>query len=145
LSDDGNLRVLFREHLRVGFHWQSIETGAIGVGTPDSNFCCAGVERWVEYKQTEGWACTLRTEQIGWHVRRHMVGGVSFVATRRWHDGGPRRGAAVDELWLHLGRWARELKVGGLRGADPLAVYTGGPSQWDWDDIRRRLTDDYRD
>ncbi len=139
MSDDGGLRSLFRERLRVGFHWQSIETGAMGPGTPDSNFCSSGVERWIEYKQTSGWTPSFRTEQPGWHVRRHLAGGVTFIATRRWHDGGPRKGDAADELWIHRGMWVRELKTGGLGNAPSLGAWAGGPAQWDWDEIRRIL------
>jgi hypothetical protein len=161
VAADGNLRSIFRERLRVGFDWTSIETGSTILGVPDSNYCVRverlvqaqyiseenprdivlgshGVEGWVEFKQTSGWACTLRPEQVGWHLRRHAHGGRTFVATRRWHDG-HSRSDAVDELWLHDGCWVRELKTDGLRGAQPLGHWHGGPGQWDWDMVRRIL------
>lgn len=165
---DGGLRPIFREKLRAGFDWQSVETGGTGMGCPDSNFCArvtrretvplyaigipeplmvqidteyeSGVEGWIEFKQTSGWACTLRPEQVGWLVRRHMHGGRVFVATRRWHDGGPRLGAPVDELWVHSGEHARELKTGGLTAAPHLFRQDGGPSRWNWDVVREVLT-----
>lgn len=156
---DGGLRPIFRDKLRVGFDWTSVETGGTGRGVPDSNYCAKvemtagmaldpvldvsatvvkGVEGWIEFKQTSGWACTLRPEQVGWLVRRSMHGGRVFVATRRYHDG-HSRAEATDELWLHSGQWARELKSEGLRAVDPLGVWHGGPSGWDWDEIRRLL------
>lgn len=139
MSIDGGLRPLFRERLKRGFQWTSIETGGTGRGTPDSEFCCGGVARWVEFKQTEGWACTLLPEQVGWHVARAYRGGTSLIATRRWHDGGPRRGEAVDELWVHEGRFAAELRAEGLRAAEPLLREFGGPAGWDWDRVRAVL------
>lgn len=136
MSSDGNLRPIFREKLREGFHWQSIETGVVGVGTPDSNFCCAGVEGWIEFKQTKKWGVTLRPDQIGWLVRRSMVGGHVFVAVRRWQDTGSD-GLAVDELWLYSGEWARELRTHGLNAPIPrLGLWVGGPRNWDWDQVR---------
>jgi len=173
VSSDGNLRPIFREHLRVGFDWTSVETGSTILGVPDSNYCALvkeqhllvrsiehvsdgpesplitrhtgvegtrerGVEGWVEFKQTSGWACTLRPEQVGWHLRRQAHGGRSFVATRRWHDG-HSRSDAVDELWIHHGSLVRELKVGGLRAAAPLGRWSDGPVAWNWDEVRRIL------
>ena len=140
---DGDLRKIFRNKLKKGFHWQSIETGGTGLGIPDSNFCTlpaewdrvagAGREGWVEFKQTDGWAVTLSTEQVGWHKTRAMYGGVTFIAIRRWHDGGPRKGDAVDELWIYRGMYAGELKDSGLRcGVPCLGIYEGGPSGWCW-------------
>lgn len=161
MSIDGGLRPIFREHLRSGFHWQSVETGATGLGCPDSNYCgkmavlgreygintlpetveasVLSAEGWIEYKQTSGWDCTLRPEQVGWNVKRSMMGGRVFVATRRWHEGGPRKGPPVDELWLHWGGHARELKDGGVRAAPAYGMWHGGPSCWDWDAVRHAL------
>lgn len=140
MSVDGGLRTLFREKLREGFHWQSIETGGTGRGIPDSNYCCDGIEGWVEFKQTEGWAVTLRPEQIGWLVTRSMRGGRVFIAVRRQHDGGVRRGESVDELWLLRGAAARELRTQGLQGGvGVLGVWSGGPAGWDWQGVRARL------
>lgn len=142
MSSDGGLRPMFRDHLRVGFHWQSLELGLVGAGCPDSCFgqrlwepFCEG---WVEFKQTNAWAVTLRPEQIGWLVQRSRHGGRCFVAVRRWRDTG-EDGLAVDELWLHDGRWARELRAGGLRAVEPLLHERGGPRNWDWDEVARLL------
>jgi len=124
---DGGLRSLFRTRLKKGIHWQSIETGGTGLGIPDANFKIKGsyTEGWIEYKQTDGWTVGLSAEQVGWHLRRRSVGGRTLVATRRWHDGGPRKGPAVDELWIHMGSFAAELAESGLRcdvGRAPLGV-----------------------
>ena len=132
---DGGLRTIFSSGLSSGWHWQSVETGGTGLGVPDSNFCCGGIEGWVEYKQTDGWTCDLRPEQVGWITTRVMRGGRVFIATRRVNEGGPRRGPAVDELWIHRGSLARELKRGGLRAAEPELVCAGGPSCWDWEAV----------
>lgn len=152
MSDDGGLRGLFRDNL-PRFHWQSVETGMTGRGVPDSNFCAPpGIEGWVEFKQTEEWAVTLRPEQVGWLCRRARAGGRVFVAVRRWPAASRRREAA-DELWLLAGAAARELLDYGLPGGPRcpldasrlppgafLSVWPGGPARWDWDAVAVTLT-----
>lgn len=132
--DDG-LRPLFRKHLPQ-IHWQSIETGGVGAGVPDSNGCWKGVEFWVEYKWTAGYAVTLAPEQIGWLMARTRAGGRVYIAVRRRHDGGPRRGPPADELWVMPGAMAVEVREKGLRGlrGDPRVAgpWFGGPARWDW-------------
>src|SRR6266550_8267427 len=95
---DGGLRALFRQHLPQ-FDWCSIESPITGAGIPDSNFCCKGVEGFIEFKQTKGWAVTLTPEQCGWISRRHRCGGRVLVAVRQQAPAGPRRGAR-DSLWV---------------------------------------------
>lgn len=143
MADDGNLRPIFRDHLRH-FHWSTIETGWTQMGIPDAEFAYQGAQGWIEFKQTEGSACTLKPEQVGWHVRRHMEGGRSFIAVRRWHDGGPRKGPPVDELWLYEGRHARELKTHGLLESIMLGRWGGGPTGWPWGVIQGILIGDVR-
>lgn len=113
------------------------------MGVPDLNFCIDGVEGWVEMKQTDGWAVTLEPEQVSWLFRRHRNGGRVFVAVRRWHDGGPRRGPACDELWLLRGQYAPDLKTLGLKWAMTSPALLGrwchGPARWDWDAVRSIL------
>lgn len=135
---DGGLRGLFEQNMRR-VHWQAIETGLTGKGVPDLNGCLDGVDFWVELKQTPEWAVTLEPEQVGWILRRCRKGGRVFIAVRRKCAAGPRRPAA-DELWLMAGAEAREAKDGGLRAVNPLGVWTGGPSQWAWDDLLAILT-----
>lgn len=146
MSIDGGLRPLFHQRLREGFHWQAIETGGTGLGIPDSNFCGTdtrtgvSVDGWVEFKQTSGWAVGLSPEQVGWHRVRCARGGRTFVAVRRWHDGGPRKGPPVDELWLYEGRWAGRLAREGLGQDVPLlGWWPSGPSAWRWDSVRELL------
>ena len=137
---DGGLRALFRAN--VPGDWTSIESGTTGGGIPDSNYCIRGAEGWVEHKQAEGWAVTLRPEQVGWIMRRVRNGGRVWVAVRRANAGGPRRGEAVDELWLLRGRLAVEAKAGGLRpldGAPGVHCWHHGPSAWDWRAVARVL------
>lgn len=142
---DGGLRGTFREKLREGIHWQSIETGGTGKGIPDSNFCARwagrGIEGWIEYKWTEAWAVGLEPEQVGWLKKRVMFGGRALVAVRRCHEGGPRKGAPQDELWLYSGLASGLLRREGLSPDHPgfLGWWEGGKSKWDWDQIRYLL------
>jgi hypothetical protein len=68
-----------------------------------------------------------------------MLGGRVFIATRRWNEGGVRLGEAVDQLWIHWGGHARELKDSGLRAVEPYVMFDGGPSSWNWDVVRGTL------
>lgn len=139
---DGGLRNLFHIHLKSGAHWQAVETGGTGLGIPDSNYCIDGVEGWVEMKRTNAWSVGVRPEQNSWHRTRTARGGRTFFAVRRCHDGGPRKGDAVDELWLCHGRWSLALMVGGLQHPEIkwLGVWSGGPARWDWQAVRHILT-----
>lgn len=142
MASDGGLRGIFRTKLVSGFHWQSVETGLTGPGTPDSNFAAEGVERWVEFKQASDWAPQIKIEQIGWHKHRHAAGGISFIATRRKHDGGPRKGPPVDELWICLGKYLGILNSERMRSENIrwVGIWRGGPSNWNWDEVRSVLT-----
>jgi len=134
MSSDGNLRRIFRSQL-VTAHWQSIETGAVGPGTPDSNFCFpGGREGWIEFKFTSGWTVPLRPAQIGWLLRRARAGGRVWVAVRQQRK-------AEDVLWLAPGSLAAGLRESGLRGNGAIHHWGGGPSSWPWDKIKRLLTD----
>lgn len=139
---DGGLRPLLRRHLPQ-VHWTTVESGALAPGTPDLEGCIDGVSFWIENKQTAGWACTLRPEQVGWLLRRSRARGRCFVLTRRRCEEGPRR-AAADELWLHPGASATLLRAGGLRQADALGRWEGGPARWDWNHLLGLLTSSAR-
>lgn len=133
---DAGLRREFRSHL-PRLHWVAIETGMTAPGTPDSNFCGDGVEAWVEHKRARAWEVDLDPLQIGWHLRRARAGGRTFVAVRRKHGGGPRRGDPADELWLLRGDLVKLYAgPGGLSRAAAcgavLGTWYGGPSRWDW-------------
>jgi hypothetical protein len=134
MSDDGGLRGLFTEHL-PDFHWVPIETGGTGRGVPDSNYCCDNIDGWIEFKQTRGYAVTLRPEQIGWLQRRAKAGGLVHVGVRRWNDRGD------DELWLLAGAAASVIRQQGLRRGHSYVcgVWDGGPARWDWNIVRRLL------
>lgn len=142
MSIDDGLRAIFRDHL-LGFDWTSIESGSTGGGIPDSNYCREGKEGWIEYKRTAGWAVTLEPEQVGWISRRVRNGGRVHVAVRRRHEGGPRLGPPVDELWMFHGSGAKEAKLYGLRGewcTHHARRWIGGPtSGWDWQAVREFL------
>ena len=141
MSVDDGLRPIFREHL-LGFHWQSIETGGTGSGVPDSNYCSRGFEGWIEYKATDGWAVTLEPAQIGWICARVRHGGRVWIGVRRRSEAGPRKGAAVDELWFFPGALAKEAKIEGLRGLAKrpgVLRWSGGPQRWGWSVVADRL------
>lgn len=127
---DGGLSKLFREHFPK-FHWQRIESGLTGGGIPDSNYCFAGVEGWVEWKQTRTNKVIMRPDQVGWHLRRARAGGRTFIAVRLQHSGGPRRGVSVDSLYIYPGNAARSLAIEGLRSM-PLGYWA---RSWDWERI----------
>jgi hypothetical protein len=135
---DGNLGRIFQDKL-PGVDWQRIETGMTGGGVPDLNGCdkATGVEIWIENKFTDAWAVGIRREQVAWIERRCRYNGRVFVATRRTTVAGPRKGAAVDELWLHRGKDIRSIAQYGLEKAEPPLIRCGGgPSQWWWKEIR---------
>lgn len=135
MSDDGGLRPEFRSRLPQ-FDWNTVETGAVAGGVPDSNFCCGGAEGWIEFKWTAGWTVPLRPAQVGWILRRVRHGGRVFVGVRQRRSPGPRV-EGRDRLWLLQGGAARELKVRGLEYASAhpevlLGWWDGGPAAWDW-------------
>lgn len=140
MASDGGLRPLFRKHL-PGVDWCSIETGLTASGVPDLNGCRAGVEFWVECKQTAAWAVEVRPMQVGWHLRRLRAGGRTWFAVRRRCPAGRRRPAA-DELWLVRGRAAGDLRRLGLAQLHPEDVagsWGGGPARWAWSAVESVL------
>ena len=62
---DARLRQVFKEHL-PDFDIQSVETWGTGRGVPDMNFCCNGIEGWIEFKMTKHWRVTVAPEQVAW-------------------------------------------------------------------------------
>jgi hypothetical protein len=140
---DGGLRGLFRENLKIGWSWTTIETGGTGRGVPDSHFCCRGVSGWLEYKTQKSLGCVaLRPEQIAWLSRYSRCGGRAMVAVRHQHDGGVRKGAATDTLWLLRGDNPVAVRERGLILDAPwvLGRWKGGPSAgWRWDVIGELL------
>lgn len=140
-SADNGLRPLMRDHLKpMGFWITTIETGLVTQGVPDFNYMVdGGVEGWVECKATDGWAVKFKPMQIGWHERRYRMGGRTWIAIRRQTRGGPRQGAAVDELYMVPGCYVIELRDEGLDNGRSRFMGAGGPSKWDWDEVRRLL------
>lgn len=135
---DGGLRKLFRQHLPM-FHWVSVETGLTEQGVPDSNFCFSEIEAWIEFKKTGTNKVPLRSEQVGWLMRRSRAGGKTFVAVRHRHVGGPLKGPAVDRLLIFPGNSAKDLLLTGLKNR-PLFEGQGGPSAWDWEKVKSVLS-----
>lgn len=135
---DGGLSQLFQEHFKT-FHWQRIETAAIGAGIPDINYCCEGFEGWLELKFVKGWRVDLRPEQHAWINRRIRAGGNVNIAVRRTTVKGPRRGPASDELWIYCGCKSEQLMLSKLSIVLPRGCWYGGPTKWAWQDLRKTL------
>jgi hypothetical protein len=129
VTTDGGLRPLFKKHIPEG-DWVSVETWSTGRGVPDLNYCINGHEGWIELKTTEGWAVTVRPEQVAWIERRLRAGGRVFLAVRRKRH----------ELWLLAGEDARALMLHGLKALNPLyRSDMEGPSRWNWSLISKIL------
>jgi len=138
VSIDDGLRPLFRKHLK-GCHWQTIER-LLDRGVPDSNVCIDGRDVWIEYKATRVWHVKMRPEQVGWLLTRERHGGVTAIATRRRRVRGQPN---LDQLWLVRGWQAGVLQERGLTacaaGDGFLGMWDGGPSRWDWEEVRELL------
>ncbi len=138
MSTDGGLRQIFRQHV-IEAHWQAIETGGVGTGIPDMNYCIQGCDGWIEAKRTTAWALAhpIQPEQVSWPERRVRCGGRYLLAVRKQHAGGSRLGVAIDELYI-FGPEALRLiaPVNSIRGVTPRLHCTGGPARWDWDALR---------
>jgi hypothetical protein len=115
--------------------WWALETGAVCPGVPDSSFCWRGVEGHVEHKATRSGRVSFRPLQPGTILRRVAAGGRIFVAVRDTRPGG-------DVLRLFRGAGAARLASASVDACREHEVWAwaGGPSGWDWDDVRRRLT-----
>lgn len=102
----------------AGCHWQRVETGGTGQGIPDTNACWQGREFWLELKIVKGRRILLEPEQVGWHVRRALAGGQTWILA--CHTGkGIYAGKGVD---------AREIKDQGIDC--PVLVFFSYPVQW---------------
>lgn len=138
MASDGRLHEIFRERIPDA-HWQRIESGGLGRGTPDLNGCLDGVEAWVENKLTLGWVVASmrsRAPQVGWLERRRRAGGRCFIAVRQT---GKRR----DALWLLSSGAGRSLLDGARLDELPrdlvLGRFEGGPALWGWSLVRKVL------
>lgn len=141
MTTDGGLRKIFQQHLPE-FHWQSVETWSTGQGVPDVNYCYDAKEGWIEFKQTENFSVDISPHQVAWIERRTRAGGRVFIAVRRKHEGGPRKGEATDELWLFFGAVARVLLRNSLTSIPLISrvlMTPGGPNRWNWPGIGQKL------
>jgi len=89
-----------------------------------------GIGGWIEHKKTETNTIKFQPLQIGWLSRRARLGGRCFVAIR----------FKKDFLYLYHGGQAASLQDTGLCTAGSLGVWNGGVAKWDWDEIRKILT-----
>lgn len=133
MTSDGGLPKLLTANLPQ-VHWQRIENGGLGRGTPDLNGCFNGVEVWIECKHAPGWTVIMRAPQVAWLERRFRAGGRCLIAVRQ-------TGKGRDSLWL-LGPGAGRLLLDGARldaTSMTLGLWEGGPSRWDWEEAREVL------
>ena len=121
MSVDAGLRALFRANLRQ-VDFVSVESSRTGRGVPDTNYCVAGCEGWIEFKRCVGWRVRVSAEQVAWAERRVAHGGRVLVVCRR-----------PDSLWTFRGSDLRLLKVERLLEVAPLLVWQGRPASWPWD------------
>lgn len=145
-KDDGGLRALFRKHL-PDFFWTTVESGAISPAVPDSHWKApVGPQSgWIEYKKTDtNRIASLDPRQAAWLDRYWRLGGISHLAVRFRHGGGPRKGPPVDDLWIVPGCRAIDVLRNGIfvltevsedRGAGGFRT-SGGHSRWEWDRVR---------
>lgn len=105
-------------------------------GVPDSNYLRDGVEGWVEYKATRTGVVKFRPEQVGWHLRRHRYGGVSWIAVRWRRDDGSQ-----DDLVMFQGADVESVKESGARSNRAVLRLHGGPSAWHWPAVERLLSE----
>jgi hypothetical protein len=129
---DGNLRSVFKSHIKSAL-WVPIESWAVsGPGIPDSHYLFkGGASGWVEFKTVKKGdrVPTLKKEQAAWLGRYARLGGRCFLATR----------VGDDELVLHSGIDATLVRQSGLREARPLGRFSGGPRGWNWAHIEQWL------
>jgi hypothetical protein len=137
---DGGLRPIFRSRL-TGWQITSIETAGSASGVPDSEYCSPeGVAGWIEFKQTKIFHVHIKPLQVAWLMRRCRYGGTAFIAVRRTPFA--RKFANVDELWIMKGDQAEALFNRGLQGVKALC-WEGGPNQWNFDEIKTVLNNQY--
>jgi hypothetical protein len=139
MSMDGGLNKIFQAHFNL-WHWQRIESGATGSGTPDLNYCAHGFEAWLELKGTDSWRIEIRPPQHAWIQRRIRAGGNVFIAARRQTMAGPRKGKAVDELYIFCGCKSEALMQSRLCLVLPLGMWADGPAGWTWPEVHNALT-----
>ena len=133
MSSDGGLRGIFRSYLG-GWQWNTIETGIIFPGLPDSEFCSPwGHSGWIEFKATKIFHVQIRDLQVGWLQQRWRFGSDAWIAVRRSviHKD-------IDELWLMEAWNAPALHDGGLNNITGRR-WSGGPSHWNFDEISQIL------
>jgi hypothetical protein len=131
---DGELRTKFRKHLPTVL-WSSIESGLTDPGVPDLHGSHPDAEFWIETKRTDCNTVSVRATQAVWHKLRSSRGVRTFFAVRK----SKRKPKRIDEIFVVEGRYAEQLRAGGLKSI-PVAFWAdGGPSRWDWHAILRLL------
>jgi hypothetical protein len=134
---DGDLRPLFRKTFNT-WQWSSIETAGTASGVPDSEFCTpAGIQGWIEFKQTKIYHVHIKPLQVAWLMRRCRYGGNAWIIVRRWPSAA--KFAGVDELWLLRGNQAEALFRDGLNGVRGYC-WQGGPSTWNFEEVEKILS-----
>tara|TARA_R110000765_G_scaffold19517_6_gene51134 strand:+ start:3553 stop:3969 length:417 start_codon:yes stop_codon:yes gene_type:complete len=110
--DEKGFKKLFVGHLGTDVHYQHIETGSVGTGIPDTNFCHEGREQWIEFKVVVGKQVGLMPTQVAWIWKRTKAGGHVWVIARDKYDG-VRKGKG-DTIYMWPGAEVREVKEHGV-------------------------------
>src|SRR6516164_7379137 len=125
MSSDGGLRGIFRSYLG-GWQWNTIETGIIFPGLPDSEFCSPwGHSGWIEFKFTKIFSVQIKQHQVAWLQQRWRYGQDAWIAVRR--TPGSALYHNVDQLWLMEAWNAPALYDGGLDNVKAVH-WDGGPN-----------------
>lgn len=99
-------------------------------GIPDINACCGSTEVWIESKKVDGLRVDISPFQVQWLITRWMAGGRTYVFALHRHSGGPRKGAAVNNLLIFPGILARQLKDDGINGPFCWVISFDSPTLW---------------
>jgi hypothetical protein len=131
---DGGLRKIYRQYL-PHVHWCSIESPMTQTGIPDTNYCCGGVEGWIENKLVKsGDRVTMQPGQPAWLERRARAGGKVFIGVR-WIN-------CEDTFCLlrpEAGRILMDTGLGCVGARYWLGDWPGGPAKWQWRKIAEIL------
>jgi hypothetical protein len=84
---------------------------------------------------------TFQPGQPTWIHRYVRHGGRVWIAIRHAHNGGPRLGPPVDDLYLIHGRYVLDVVERGLRMEQNMIAgrWPEGPKGWDWGMILEKL------
>lgn len=141
MAESTDYKTLKKNMLLFGDRMDRIENG-VGVGTPDINYCIAGVEGWIEQKSPIepkrtatplfGSNHKLTQDQKNWFMRQQKAGGKGWILI------------STDVRWILIsGRYADNLNVFTTSELLELAAWTTTKPVRDkelWTALRRTLS-----